>query len=395
MAKKNAKTTTARKQPGRFAHPFFTLVPPEERSRVPGVGQRLTDHIKGTLLPIPAVRGDSTMTLADVIGKNGAKDIEANGLITFHAVGDTGNPSQPNQQMVADAMTEDYNIAQPHTAPAFFMHLGDVNYYNNTDNGYHAQFYEPYKTYPGKIIAIPGNHDGELFKYDGSSVGQKQTLEAFIRNFCQKQPGVPAAAGSIYREMVAQPGVYWLLDTPFATIIGLYSNAAENPGYIAADSIGDKQKKWLIARLKDVASARQAGTRKALIIAAHHPALSKGGHSGSDEMLADIDEACSGNGLVPDLVLGAHAHNYQRFTRTVSLNGKPSTVPYIVAGCGGRGITHATDADGAVTGDHSYDKSLNGYGYLTVTVSKTKLTVKMIQVTPQGKSDFDTVSVKL
>jgi hypothetical protein len=93
-------------------------------------------------------------------------------------------------------MTKDIDIAHPAASPAFFLHLGDVNYYDNTDSGYHEQFYVPYKLYPGKIIAIPGNHDSELFKYDGQSTGQTKTLQAFQRNFVQPVPSVPPAAGS-------------------------------------------------------------------------------------------------------------------------------------------------------------------------------------------------------
>jgi hypothetical protein len=72
------------------------------------------------------------------------------------------------------------------------LHLGDVIYYDNTDKGYLEQFYVLYKRYPGKIIAIPGNHDSELFKFDGASTGPTKTLAAFMKNFCQPVPAVPS-----------------------------------------------------------------------------------------------------------------------------------------------------------------------------------------------------------
>ena len=54
-----------------------------------------------------------------------------------------------------------------------------VIYGPGKDNAYRGEFYEPYVHYPGKIIAIPGNHDGEVFpKTD------PKTLEAFQANFC-------------------------------------------------------------------------------------------------------------------------------------------------------------------------------------------------------------------
>lgn len=238
------------------------------------------------------------------------------------------------QLQVANAMSADYDPAKPAASPAFFFHLGDVIYYDNTDNGYHAQFYEPYKTYPGKIIAIPGNHDGELFKYDGSSTGQKVTIEAFQKNFCQAKTGVPSGAGTIYREMVSQPAVYWYLNTPFVDIIGLYSNMAENPGYIAAPSIGSKQKDWLTKTLKSISALRTVGKRKALLIATHHPPFSSGSHSSSTEMLIDIDDCCTQASIMPDAFLSAHAHNLQCYTRYLTFGGKNIQIPYIVCGGG-------------------------------------------------------------
>ena len=35
-----------------------------------------------------------------------------------------------------------------------------------------------------------------------------ETLHAFVRNFCRPTPSVPAVAGTVFRQMVAQPGVY-------------------------------------------------------------------------------------------------------------------------------------------------------------------------------------------
>lgn len=149
-------------------------------------------------------------------------------------------------------------------------------YYENTDKGYQSQFNIPYKKYPGKIIAIPGSHDGEIFKYDGSSTGQKTPLDAFHRNFCQSTPGVPPDAGTIYREMVAQPGVFWWLDGPFIDIIGLYSNIGEGPGFIAGNDIGQVQQKWLVKTLNQIKS-NQKKNPKALIIVVHQPPFSARG----------------------------------------------------------------------------------------------------------------------
>jgi hypothetical protein len=385
----------------RFAHPFFTTKPVPERTSVPGVGKRMTDYVQGTLLSIPdPIRTPPVMTLDEIVGKQSAAAIAASGSLTFHAVGDTGHMgggTEDMQEYVADAMAKDFDINKPDHSPSFFLHLGDVNYYDNTDSGYHEQFYTPYKRYPGKIIAIPGNHDGELFKYDGTSSGQKNTLDAFKRNFVQPVSGVPAAAGSIYRQMVSQPGVYWSLSAPFADIIGLYSNAAENPGFLEGPSIGTKQTDWLGKTLSAIAAQRKKGTRKALFLAVHHPPFSGGGHASSSDMLANIDQICKDSGIMPDVVLAAHSHDYQAYTRYVSFNGKDMEIPFLVAGGGGRGLSPSVPkATGAKNGDHSLDKSLKDYGYLKVTVTASTVTLIFSQVSKGGAVKlFDQISLNL
>jgi len=372
----------------RFAHPFYTNLHVSQRPVVNGVGTRMTDYIKTQLEPIPNPIRDPTMMLSEIIGDAGVAEIKLAGAIRFQSVGDTGMETGNTEQMVADVMSMDYDPSKPGSSPAFFFHLGDVNYYDNTDTGYHAQFYEPYKTYPGKIIAIPGNHDGELFKYDGSSTGQKVTLGAFQENFCQPKAGVPPAAGTIYREMISQPAVYWYLNAPFIDIIGLYSNVAENPGYISGPAIGSSQKNWLTKTLKDIQAARQPGTnRKALLIATHHPPLSSGHHSSSTEMLNDIDDSCTQADIMPDAFLSAHAHNLQCYTRYVTVGSKALKIPYIVCGGGGRTIQQVPAADGARVNDdtkipsyHTFDKSSCSYGYLDIFSTSNKLTIDVYEV---------------
>src|SRR5260370_24087406 len=87
-------------EPLRFAHPYFTPTPVDKRGR-------MLDHIKGTLHPIPALKGAGKMNLADIIGKSGEQAIAASGKIIIHVVGDTGLPETDHatrQIMVAAAM---------------------------------------------------------------------------------------------------------------------------------------------------------------------------------------------------------------------------------------------------------------------------------------------------
>lgn len=376
----------------RFAHPFFTTTPIAKRRPVIGVGTSLTDHIQGNLQPIPALRKTPPlMTLADVIGPQGAQEIASAKSILFHAVGDTGRSADSPQGDVAQAMTGDFDISNPATCPAFFFHLGDVIYGPNKDQEYRPEFYEPYVHYPGKIIAIPGNHDGEVFPGTDPT-----TLRAFQANFCAPSQAVPPIAGTIYRETMDQPGVYWMLDAPYVQIVGLYSNAAENPGFICGTIPGQVQKTWLTNALKNIAAQRKT-ERKALVFATHHPPFTSGGHSPSTQMLADIDDACKQAGIMPDLHLSGHAHSYQRYTRELSFNGRALQIPYIVAGTGGINDQAIVAAHGQKTGDHIFVKSLQGYGYLLVEVSAKTLTVTMFQVDPttKAKSKYDTVSLNL
>jgi hypothetical protein len=391
-----AKTKSIETNPGpqkimRFAHPFYTDTPPAGRAEIPGVGQRMMNFIATKLLPFPDPQRDPAMMLADIIGPQGVQEIEKYQSISIHMVGDTGNELNPMQELVAEAMAQDFNPARPESSPAFFLHLGDVIYFDNTDKGYQGQFYIPYKRYPGKIIAIPGNHDGEIFKYDGTPTGQKTSLEAFWRNFCQPKPGVPPDAGTIYREMVSQPGAYWYLDAPFVDIVGLYSNIGEGPGFISVPTTGGiKQKDWLTKTLVTINKNRKNGVHKALVIAVHHPPFSNGGHSSSVDMLKDIDASCHKAGIMPDAVIAAHAHNYQRFTRYISFGGRNMQIPFFVVGCGGRGTTGVKKATGVRTGDHSFDSSLVGYGYLTMTVTTNQLSFFLTQVDQAGaKIAFD------
>jgi hypothetical protein len=377
--------------PNRFAHPFFTNTPPDQRKPT-AIGTRLTDHIKGTLNKVPPVKGKSVMTLADIVGTAGATDIEKSHKLVFHATGDTGKSKDSAQGDVADVMAKDFNINRPADSPAFFFHLGDVIYLHDKDARLRTEFYEPYSHYPGKIIAIPGNHDGEVFpKTDPTS------LNAFLATFCAPSAKVPPIAGSIFRETMTQPGVYWRLVTPVADFVSLYSNTAENPGYISGTIPGPAQKKWLITTLKDIAAERQANGKRALVMATHHPPFSSSGHSGSAEMLADIDDACKAAGIMPDVFLCAHAHTYQRYTRRVPFGGKTLAIPYIVCGIGGFNAQAIAPATGQTTGDHTYEKSHQGYGYLLVEITKTQISIKGIGVTPtsQVRQEFDSVVVNL
>lgn len=344
---------------------------------------RVNKHL---LQPVPVTRGgavEPVLTLADALGSGGTKTVESiqrSGQLVFHCVGDTGSVRGPQtQSLVADKMVADFTEMNPLSVPHFFYHLGDVVYSFGEARYYYDQFYEPYREYPAPIFAIPGNHDGLVFNGD-----RDRTLEAYLRNFCADAPVHTPEAGGLMRTAMTEPGVYYTFEAPLVRILGVYSNVLEDPGVISSEGdpespVSDVQLEFLAAALRRAKQDTAAGRfRGAVLVAVHHPPFTYGGeHSGSPRMLQDLDDAAQKAGFWPHAVLSGHAHNYQRFTRTV---GK-TQIPYIVAGCGGHAITRLRhDAAGAIRTPAQVTDSLvfenyddRHYGYLRVTVTEMQL----------------------
>ena len=335
---------------------------------------------KDQVQPIPAPRSTPPrMDLGQVLGANVLGPITAARAISFHAVGDTGaakvNRFQAaagaiaNEASVADAMAADVQQGGA-SAPAFFFHLGDVVYYFGEAQYYYDQFYEPFRAYDRPIFAIPGNHDGSVFGAD-SNAPRVPTLAAFLGNFCAEAPGPSPDSGGLVRTTMTQPGVYFTLDAPFVSIIGLYSNVLEGPGVISSQGnhypVGDQQLQFLTSELQRLKPEREAGER-AVLVACHHPPVSVDAkHGGTTGLAEDIDKACRTAGMWPDAVLSGHAHLYQRFTRAV--DGRE--IPYVVAGSGGFAATPPKGAlqTPLVVGEYTLvAPPVAAFGYLLVTV---------------------------
>jgi hypothetical protein len=347
------------------------------------------------------------MDLADFIGAEIAAAIKRDQKISFHAVGDTGAAKVSRSQTaltaieheahVADAMAAD--LGADGSGPAFFFHLGDVVYNFGEAQYYYDQFYEPYRAYDRPIFAIPGNHDGMVFG-QGSSAPQVPTLDAFLTNFCAAAPGPSPDAGGLVRSVMTQPGVYFALDAPYVSIIGLYSNVLEGPGVISSQGghfpLVDDQVEFLKNELTRLKPDRAAGKR-AVVLALHHPPLSADAkHGGSTGPQADIDGACQAVGLWPDLVLSGHAHLYQRFTRFLP-NGQET--PYIVSGSGGYAATTPLAKGPAVCAkvdDYRLELApIVDFGYLTVTTDAKTLTVVFKTSDETGVHQRDSVILDL
>ena len=422
-----------------FAEPGQSLDPLAFGTQHPSdnaVYAQVAELLKTQVVPFPPSRAadDALFGLADAYGARGADvaaAIKTAGRIVFHAVGDTGSSDvrkYRNELRVADQLSIDCVTDEAGNRPAFLFHLGDVIYNFGESRYYYDQFYEPYRAYPAPVFAVPGNHDS--FILPGTPHGE-EPLATFARNFCSPQPVIAVEAGSLHRTAMTQPGVYFALDAPFVRIIGLFSNALEDPGLISSEDgkwpgVPDAQLKFLAAQLRRI---KQESYQGAVLVAVHHPPFNYtpppasgtrgGNHGSSSDMLRDMDRVFLTEGVYPHAFLSAHAHNYQRYTRTVRFDGADRDVPFVVCGNGGHNVnpivrsSRNQPAQGPENGsrvDHletepavetsglvleKYDD--HDYGYLRISVDAQQLRIAYHQVGTRSllQSRFDLVTVDL
>lgn len=375
--------------------------------RVPhGSDTQKYHNLSKLLQQIPLPRGgalEPVLTLEQVYGSAGSKKVSAiqsAGQIVFHSVGDTGSVRGPNtQSLVADKMVTDFAELNPANIPSFFFHLGDVVYSFGEAQYYYDQFYDPYREYQAPIVAIPGNHDGMVYTGDLAP-----TLDAYLRNFCAATPDRTPETGGLQRTAMIAPSVYFTFEAPFVRILGLYSNVLEDPGVISSEGhssspVDDRQLTFLIAALKRAKQEKFAG---AVLVAVHHPPFTAGSqHGGSPRMLQDLDQASQQAGFWPHAYLAAHAHNYQRYTRTVN----NTSIPYLVAGGGGHNIIPLRKTGtGGIRTPFVVNKTLTlenyddtDYSYLRIVVDSVNLRIEN-HPAPDGagaKTPNDAVTVNL
>ena len=299
----------------RHRHPFAP-------DRVPPAFHTIIDPEKHPLqpwrdLPPPTGLPPFRLSLDAILDPGTIKSITDNEKLVFHSVGDTGGVNTPSYiEAVTRFMECDFTYTQPPATPSFFYHLGDVVYYDGESVNYWPEFYEPYLNYPAPIVAIPGNHDGDVNPATG-----EYSLQAFVRNFCSQSAVLSPDNREAPRRTMTQPNVFWTLNTTLVTIIGLYSNCPEG------GQISDTQRAWFVAELA------AAPSQLPVILAVHHPIYSAyGAHPGSTRLKDLLEHSCQSAGRAPDVVLTGHVHNYQRFSAPL-LDKKE--VPFIVAGAGG------------------------------------------------------------
>jgi hypothetical protein len=112
---------------------------------------------------------------------------------------------------------------------------------------------------------------------------------------CKPIRDVDPLAKDAPRVQLNLPNVYWTLVTPFATIVGVYTNVPEG------GSIDSTQQQWVTNEFAT------APTYRALILALHHPIYSFDVfHSRSSKMADVLENAIRDTGRVPNLVLSGH-----------------------------------------------------------------------------------------
>jgi hypothetical protein len=135
----------------------------------------------------------------------------------------------------------------------------------------------------------------------------------------------------------------------------------------------------------------------------HHPPLSGDDHHGSSQYMLDlVDVAIHASGRVPTLILGGHVHNYQRFSRTLTVNGTVHAIPYVVAGGGGYPNMHTMAPDAAAAhlpwpmptfaGVTLQAFNDSHYGYGRVTATAASITFEYVAVARPPGVDARTVT---
>ena len=331
--------------------------------------------------PIPAQfaqgrNGPFRMDLGEVIGADELREITDAGSMAFHCMGDTGGVKNPEPQRLVERGLEQSlqggqiapSLRGAAMAPAFCYHLGDVVYYNGEVAEYFPQFYDPYEHYPLPILGIPGNHDGEPADALATS------LEGFFRNFLalRSNAGAPdytEESRDSGRPAMTLPFFYWTLTTPFATFIGLYSNVPEH------GRIDDQQRAWFHAEMA------AADKTKAVVVTVHHPIYSfDDHHSGSPTMAKELEDAINASRRLPNMVLCAHVHNYQRIEREAA----GQVIPFFVIGNGGYWNLHHLAAANGYRDPETQARLVSSidsrHGFMTFDVSESVINGHMTTV---------------
>src|SRR5690348_6033928 len=156
---------------------------------------------KGKLQPLPP--GSPAVVDGAAVGITDADPL------TFVVIGDCGGVQAPAPQNAVS-----YAIQDTAADKAAFVYLvGDIVYFHGEPTNYRAQFYEPYAHLDRPIVAIPGNHDGDVAEDDSGNPTGRQPLDTYTANFCASSPQPPPADPQLEfgRHTQTQPWCDWTL----------------------------------------------------------------------------------------------------------------------------------------------------------------------------------------
>ena len=232
--------------------------------------------------------------------------------------------------------------------------------------------------YTPPILAIPGNHDGEV-----DDPTQQTSLDGWVDYFMQATPDVDPISKDAPRVTLSLPNPYWTLTTPFATFVGLYTNVPEG------GSIDSNQQMWVTNEFET------ADKDLPLIFCLHHPIYSFDVyHSGSSKMADVLENAIRDTGRVPNLVLSGHVHDYQRIEKEIAPDGP---TPFIVSGNGGYHNLHTIQSANGFVDPATGAKLIYGHkiwGYMTLTIDGKNINGSSTEIDKTGavKVGVDTFS---
>ena len=247
---------------------------------------------------------------------------------------------------------------------AFMFICSDVIYPIGNVNDYMDKFYRPYRSYPGPIYAIPGNHDW----YDG--------LQAFMRHFCAREPpeavrerlplkarvrermwrkppifdprafdeSVSLRAEPAQQQPVRQHGPYFVIETERLSLVGIDTGITKD--------LDHEQGEWLLRVSSRSPKPKLLLTGTPIYVHNTYQPLEIVGGAGGFSTVDAIVREPSHNYVA---AIGGDIHNYQRYP--VRVDGRQ--IEYIVSG-GGGAFMHATHTipriDPAVCGGVTEDE---------------------------------------
>jgi hypothetical protein len=253
---------------------------------------------------------------------------------SFLLLGDTGEGDRSQYALVPPL------LAQAEGTEFLFL-CSDVLYPAGDANDYVEKFYLPYRSYPGSIYAIPGNHDW----YDG--------LEGFMRHLCGVEPQLhrdrdpplsrAAVRGMLWRRPLPfdadrfadwpareqdprQRTPYFTIDTQRLRLVGIDTGITKD--------LDAEQARWLLQVSRESPLPKVLLTGTPIYVNGRRQELEL------EERVEDFDTVDSivrhpAHGYVA--AIGGDIHNYQRYP--VRTEGR--TIQYIVSG-GGGAFMHAT-----------------------------------------------------